>query len=57
MMSESQGAVPEVMPLVRSGYSLKPDMMFGWQPKNKNQSGAPIPLYYDYEQLYTDHLA
>lgn len=28
--------------------SLQPDMKFGWKPKEEI-SGAPIPLYYDFE--------
>ena len=40
-----------VMPLVRSGYSMKPDMMFGWRPDTQPVSGAPIPLYYEYEMF------
>jgi hypothetical protein len=27
---------------------MQPDMKFGWRPKHE-VSGAPIPLYYDYE--------
>lgn len=41
--------LPASMPLVPSGYSLKPDMKFGWRPDIEPQNGAPIPLYYDYE--------
>ena len=37
------------MPLVKSGHSMKPDMMFGWRPDIEPISGAPIPLYYEYE--------
>jgi hypothetical protein len=38
------------MPLVRTGISMDADMNFGWRPK-KEFSGAPIPLYYDYEEF------
>ena len=31
-------------------------MMFGWQAAPDNKSGAPIPLYYDYETFHTDHI-
>ena len=54
-MSEPSSEEPEppptktVMPLVKSGYSMKPDMMFGWRPDTQPISGAPIPLYYEYE--------
>ena len=44
-------AIPQGLPLVSSGYSLKPDMMFGWKPKFERVSGAPIPLYYDFEEF------
>ena len=36
------------MPLIHSGVSMEPDMKFGWKPKI-DISGAPIPLYYDFE--------
>lgn len=29
-------------------YSLKPDMADGWRPANV--AGAPIPMYFNYEQ-------
>jgi len=38
-------------PLALTGqqqYSLKPDMAFGWRPTNI--VGAPIPMYFNYEQ-------
>jgi hypothetical protein len=37
------------MPLVSSGYSLLPDMKFGWKPTALELS-VPIPLHFDYEQ-------
>lgn len=30
-------------------YSMKPDMIFGWRPDDIQ--GAPIPLYFDFEQF------
>jgi len=39
-----------LMPLIQSGMSLSPDMKFGWKPKDEI-SGAPIPLYYEFEQF------
>ena len=41
------------MPLVSSGYSLAPDMKFGWKPTSIDLS-VPIPLYFDYEEDYLD---
>jgi len=41
--------LPVSLPLVQTGYSLKPDMKFGWWPDIEPINGAPIPLYYDYE--------
>lgn len=38
------------MPLIKEQHSLKPDMMFGWKPKGQVH-GAPIPLYYDFEEF------
>ena len=32
---------------IRRNYSLKPDMVFGWQPNDIH--GAPIPLRFDFE--------
>jgi hypothetical protein len=40
----------EAMPMVTKQYDLKPDMKFGWKPK-ENTAGAPIPLFYDYEEF------
>ena len=40
----------EAMPLVTKQYDLKPDMQFGWKPK-ETVNGAPIPLFYDYEEF------
>jgi len=39
-----------LMPLIQSGMSMSPDMKFGWKPKDEI-SGAPIPLYYEFEQF------
>ncbi len=36
------------MPLIKSGISLQSDMRLGWKPIT-DVTGAPIPLYYDYE--------
>jgi len=41
------------MPLIRRGVSIAADIKMGWRPRNP-YSGAPIPLYYDYEQFYDD---
>lgn len=41
------------MPLVKSGYSLAPDMKFGWKPTPLEIS-VPIPLYFDHEEDYLD---
>lgn len=38
------------MPLIKTGVSMSPDMKFGWRPKD-DISGAPIPLYYEFEQF------
>lgn len=38
--------LPESLPLVTPTYSLEPDMIFGWRPKNLINSG-PIPLIFD----------
>ena len=32
---------------IRRNYSLKPDMVFGWQPNDIH--GAPIPLRFDFD--------
>jgi len=39
------------MPLIKSGASVHYDMMEGWRPQQELISGAPIPLYYDYEEF------
>ena len=39
---------PMELASVRRYYSLKPDMAFGWRPEDIH--GAPIPMYFDYEQ-------
>lgn len=36
------------MPLIRTGVSIQADIRMGWRPKNP-YSGAPIPLFYEYE--------
>jgi hypothetical protein len=36
--------------LVRTGISMAADMFLGWRPK-KEFSGAPIPLYYNFEEF------
>lgn len=38
-------------PLVRRGVSIAADMKMGWRPRVPvaGVSGAPIPLFYDYE--------
>jgi hypothetical protein len=41
-------------PLVKSGISMAADMKLGWRPK-QNVSGAPIPLYYDFEEFKVEH--
>lgn len=38
------------LPLVKNSGSLAADMKMGWRPKNP-YSGAPIPLYYEYESF------
>lgn len=43
----------DVMPLVRSGISLAPDMKFGWKPTALEVS-VPIPLYFDHEEELLD---
>ncbi len=43
----------ELMPLVKSGYSIDPDMKFGWKPTALEMS-VPIPLYFDHEEDYLD---
>ena len=37
-------------PLFRSGISMAADMKLGWKPKSQ-YSGAPIPLFYDFEEF------
>lgn len=39
------------MPLIKSGVSIAADMRFGWRPEQKDASGAPIPLHYDFEPV------
>ena len=39
------------MPLIKTGASVLYDMREGWRPPDENLSGAPIPLYYDYEEF------
>jgi hypothetical protein len=39
------------LPLVFTGGSVKYDIKDGWKPKKEEISGAPIPLYYDYDQF------
>lgn len=39
------------LPLVRTGGSVLYDIKDGWRPKEKEISGAPIPLYYDFDQF------
>ena len=36
------------MPLIKTGVSIQSDIKFGWRPKI-DVTGAPIPLYYDFE--------
>ena len=44
--------IPQIMPLIGSGHSLKPDLKFGWKPTFENISFAPkIPLRFNYEEL------
>ena len=35
------------LPLIKTGSSMMPDMMFGWKPEVKT-SNPPIPLYFDF---------
>jgi len=39
------------MPLIKSGVSVAADLRFGWRPQEKEISGAPIPLHYDFESF------
>ena len=39
------------MPLIGSGASVLYDIKEGWRPSQVLVSGAPIPLYYDYEEF------
>ncbi|CAG9329115.1 unnamed protein product [Blepharisma stoltei] len=41
--------IPHI-PLVESGHSLEPDMIFGWRPNSLLQNG-PIPLSFTYDQI------
>jgi cytosolic carboxypeptidase protein 2/3 len=50
-MMKPQISVPRPIPLITASYSLKPDMMYGWKPDISNIHGAPIPLYFDYEDM------
>jgi hypothetical protein len=36
------------MPLIKSGVSIQSDLKLGWRPQI-DVTGAPIPLYYDFE--------
>ena len=38
----------EAIPLLKSGFNLKPDMHFGWKPETTSIPGAPIPLHYNF---------
>jgi hypothetical protein len=40
--------LPKTLPLVKSGYSMKPDMIFGWNPEVKTTHAPEIPLSFDY---------
>ena len=35
-------------PLIKSGFNLNADMMFGWKPEDGAMASAPIPLHYSY---------
>lgn len=37
-------------PLFKSGFSLQADMRQGWRPKVVEVKGAPIPLYYNFDE-------
>ena len=41
----------EALPIHRNVGSLAADMKMGWRPKVALQS-APIPLFYEFDQLY-----
>ena len=40
--------------MVESGYSLAPDMKFGWKPTPLEIS-VPIPLFFDHEENLLDN--
>jgi hypothetical protein len=48
MITKEPESKEQPLPLIQSGISMNPDMKFGWKPKQEI-SGAPIPLYYDFE--------
>ena len=50
--SKNQNSIENslLMPLIQSGVSMQPDMKLGWKPKIEI-SGAPIPLYYEFEHI------
>ena len=50
MVKKQEAKEEEPMPLIKSGVSIAADLRFGWRPNEKELHGAPIPLYYDYEQ-------
>ncbi|CAG9331274.1 unnamed protein product [Blepharisma stoltei] len=44
--------LPDCIPLVKSGHSLEPDMLFGWRPTSILQNG-PIPLCFTLDKIST----
>ena len=40
--------IDEVLPFVKKTYDLKTDVKLGWKPVDVEQSGAPIPLFYNF---------
>ena len=42
------------LPLMKQGYSLQADMMFGWKPKIKPVTNLSIPLKFDLMDQYYD---
>ncbi|CAI2364203.1 unnamed protein product [Moneuplotes crassus] len=44
--------IPEHLPLIESGHSLKPDLKSGWKPTFENmRREASIPLKFNYEEV------
>lgn len=50
-VQELENQNDEPLPMMKNVGSLAQDIKMGWRPK-ASITGAPIPLYYEFEQLY-----